>query len=193
VPYHYDYSNQVTPAKQRALDAAIELIGTEGLRALTHARIDEKAGLPKGSTSNYFRTRAALTTGVVEWMAEREMAAMAVPPTPPESAEALVGLLAGIVDFATGPNRTLTAARIALFSEAGHDAQIRAAVSRGHNMMRGWAVAMLTGLGAADASPGADALIACCEGFILHRIARGDTTDPRPALRSAVAGVLTGV
>jgi DNA-binding transcriptional regulator YbjK len=37
----------------------LKLLGTEGLRALTHARVDECAGIPKGSTSNYFRTRAA--------------------------------------------------------------------------------------------------------------------------------------
>jgi hypothetical protein len=57
---HYVYSDPVASTKVRALDAAIELLGTEGLRALTHVRVDLRAGLPKGSTSNYFRTRAAL-------------------------------------------------------------------------------------------------------------------------------------
>jgi DNA-binding transcriptional regulator YbjK len=45
----------VTPTKLRVLEAAVVLLGTEGLRALAHARVDEQAGLPKGSTSNYFR------------------------------------------------------------------------------------------------------------------------------------------
>ena len=47
-------------SKTRALDAAIDLLGTQGLRALAHTRVDERASLPKGSTSNYFRTRQAL-------------------------------------------------------------------------------------------------------------------------------------
>lgn len=38
----------------------IELLGTQGLRALTHGRVDARAGLPRGSTSNHFRTRQAL-------------------------------------------------------------------------------------------------------------------------------------
>ena len=60
--------------RERALDAAVELLGVHGLRALTHARVDERAGLPLGSTSNWFRTRRALLGGVVDWIAERERA-----------------------------------------------------------------------------------------------------------------------
>jgi AcrR family transcriptional regulator len=180
----------VTPTKIRALDAAIELVGTEGLRALTHARVDERAGLPKGSTSNYFRTRAALTTGVVEWMAQRELAEVR-PPASPDSAAGLVDLLCGMIEYTTGPNRTLTAARLALFGEAGHNPAIRAAVSGGHKLMESWAVSVLTGLGAPDPTVGARAIMNCCEGFILHRIARGDTADPRPALELVVRGVLS--
>ena len=62
------YSPRVTPTKVRVLEAAVELLGTEGLRALTHARIDAQAGVPKGSTSNYFRTRAQLLIGVSDWI-----------------------------------------------------------------------------------------------------------------------------
>ena len=60
--------------RNRALEAAVELLGAEGVRALTHARIDDRAGLPSGSTSNSFRTRRALLGGVVDWIAERERA-----------------------------------------------------------------------------------------------------------------------
>ena len=42
------------------LDAALELVGTQGMRGLTHRAVDAAADLPPGSTSNYFRTRAAL-------------------------------------------------------------------------------------------------------------------------------------
>jgi DNA-binding transcriptional regulator YbjK len=179
----------LTPTKQRALDAAIELVGSEGLRALTHGRVDDRAGLPKGSTSNYFRTRDALTVGVVERMAQREMAEF-TPWAVPRTAEELTEFLASGIEYTTGPNRMLTAARIALFSEAGHNAKIRDAVSRGHDLMTGWATGILIDLGAPDPEAGADALVACCEGFILHRIARGETKDPRAALRTAVRGVL---
>ena len=59
--------------REQALAAAVELLGTEGLRSLTHGRVDERAGLPKGSTSNHFRTRAALLEGVLDWMLDTEL------------------------------------------------------------------------------------------------------------------------
>ena len=64
--------------KTRAVEAAVELVGTEGLRALTHARVDERAGLPKGSTSNYFRSHQALLSGVVDGIVDRELPSVSV-------------------------------------------------------------------------------------------------------------------
>ncbi|NUT18062.1 MAG: TetR family transcriptional regulator [Hamadaea sp.] len=179
----------MTSTRQRALDAAIELVGTEGLRSLTHAKVDSRAGLPKGSTSNYFRTRDALTVGVVEWMAQKELSEL-TPPAAPRTGDELVEMLAGLLDFTTGPNRTVTAARLALFSEAAHDDQVRAAISRGHELMRTWADSVLTDLGAPDPATAASALISMSEGLILHRIARGADDDPRPMFRLLVQAIL---
>ncbi|WP_029117286.1 TetR/AcrR family transcriptional regulator [Mycobacterium sp. URHB0044] len=50
------------------LDAAIEILGDVGIGGLTHRAVDDRAGHPAGTTSNYFRTRMALleaTTGRV--------------------------------------------------------------------------------------------------------------------------------
>ena len=82
------YSPGVTPTKVRVLEAAVELLGTEGLRALTHARVDAQAGLPKGSTSNYFRTRAQLLIGVNDWISSAIWPVPTTsrrPPTPPRT------------------------------------------------------------------------------------------------------------
>ena len=176
--------------RARALDAAIELLGTGGLRALSHARVDERAGLAKGSTSNHFRTRAALLAGVADRMAELELAAFNRP-VAPASADELVEILAGMLEFVTGANRTLTTARLVLFMEASHDEALRTAVSRGHGAMRSWLVPMLAGVGAREPWAAADLVIACCEGLILHRVARGDPTDARPTLRRVVRAALT--
>ena len=97
---HYVYSDPVASTKGRALDAAIELLGTEGLRALTHVRVDLRAGLPKGSTSNYFRTRAALLTGVVDRILERELPLVGATFTP-TSADDLVEALCGLFAYLT--------------------------------------------------------------------------------------------
>jgi AcrR family transcriptional regulator len=180
----------VTPTKLRVLEAAVHLLGTEGLRALTHARVDERAGLPKGSASNYFRTRAQLVTGVSDWIGERELAEADEMATTPRSAADLVETLSAGIDFLTGPNRVMTAARLTLFMEAGHNADIRAALSQTRTVMERSIVAAMARLGAADPYPAALAVMACCEGIILHRIARHDTTDARPLLQVVLTAAL---
>ena len=181
----------MTTTRARALEAAVELLGTAGLRALTHARIDEHAGLPKGSTSNYFRTRAALLAGVADWIVEGELSTIGaafLPGTPAEFVEAM----AQGVEFLTGANRVRTTARLVLFLEASHDAELREKLSQGRAAMEAMLVPALARLGAPDPHVSAQAVAACSEGLILHRIARHDDSDPRPTyellLKVALAG-----
>lgn len=47
-------------------DAALELLGEQGARAVTHRAVDAKAGLPAGTCANYFPTRERLLTGMAE-------------------------------------------------------------------------------------------------------------------------------
>jgi DNA-binding transcriptional regulator YbjK len=197
VACHYEYSrcvaltNSPTPVQTRALDAAIELVGDEGLRALTHARVDARAGLPKGSTSNYFRTRTALLTGVLDWIVEREMASVG-PALVPRSVDDLVEAVAALIEYTTGPARVVTRARLVLFLEASHRPELQQSVSRGRVTMEASTVETLRMLGAADPEGAAAAVMACAEGIILHRIARGNTTDPRPALSLVLHAAVPG-
>lgn len=46
--------------RAQLLDAAIGILADTGVGGLTHRQVDERAGLPAGTTSNYFRTRQAL-------------------------------------------------------------------------------------------------------------------------------------
>lgn len=47
--------------RRRALaDATIEILGTRGIHQLSHRAVDEAAGVPGGTTSNYFRNRDEL-------------------------------------------------------------------------------------------------------------------------------------
>jgi len=46
--------------RAQILDAAIGILADVGVGGLTHRHIDDRAGLPAGTTSNYFRTRQAL-------------------------------------------------------------------------------------------------------------------------------------
>jgi DNA-binding transcriptional regulator YbjK len=46
--------------RTRILDAAVDILADTGVGGLTHRQVDARAGLPAGTTSNYFRTRQAL-------------------------------------------------------------------------------------------------------------------------------------
>ena len=55
-------------------DAAIAVLADHGARGLTHRAVDQAAGLPPGTTSNYARTRAALLTLTLARIAELDAA-----------------------------------------------------------------------------------------------------------------------
>ena len=53
-------------------DAALAVLETDGGRGLTHRAVDRRAGLPQGSTSNYFQTREGLLTAALRRLVEHE-------------------------------------------------------------------------------------------------------------------------
>ena len=48
------------------LDTAIDILCDDGVGGLTHRQVDSRAGVPAGTTSNYFRTRQALLEATAE-------------------------------------------------------------------------------------------------------------------------------
>jgi AcrR family transcriptional regulator len=181
----------MTPIRARVLSAAIELLATGGLRSLTHVRIDERAGVPRGTPSNYFRTRDALLLGVADWILLHEKRPVRAAFTPRSPAE-LVDAMCALLDVTSRDNRDLTAARLVLFLEASHNAALREALSRGRAALEADIVSALAELGAGDPQAAAGTIAACFEGLLLHRIGREDTTDPRPIFDTVVRGALAG-
>ncbi len=58
--------------RRRAIaDAGLAVLAAEGSRGLTHRAVDVAAGIPVGTTSNYFRSRDALIEGLVDRIGER--------------------------------------------------------------------------------------------------------------------------
>lgn len=59
-------------ARRRLIaDGGLAVLAREGSRGLTHRAVDEAAGVPVGTTSNYFRSRDALIAGLVDRIGER--------------------------------------------------------------------------------------------------------------------------
>ncbi len=59
---------------QQVGDAAIAVLADHGARGLTHRAVDQAAGFPPGTTSNYARTREALLTLALTRIAELDAA-----------------------------------------------------------------------------------------------------------------------
>lgn len=173
--------------RERGLEAAVELLGEQGIRALTHARVDQRAGLPTGSTSNWFRTRRALLAGVVDWIAERERADFdpATLPTITEPDGLIEGLYA-MVELQTGPYAARTRARYALFLELVGDPELGEPLLRQRHEFERWTERIVTGVGIPDPVPATRALMALADGLMLHRLTIDPGLEMRPAIDRAV-------
>lgn len=173
--------------RERGLAAAVELLGAEGVRALTHARVDERAGLPPGSTSNWFRTRRALLGGVVDWMAERERADFD-PAAMPSIAgvDDLIEGLCVMTDLQTGRFAARTRARYALFLELASDPELGEPLRRQRREFERWTERMVVAVGIPDPVPATRALMALGDGLLLHRLTIDPELEMRPAIERAV-------
>jgi DNA-binding transcriptional regulator YbjK len=161
----------------RIADAALEVLGTGGIHALSHARVDATAGLPAGSTSNYCRTRASLMAAAVARLRELDAADfqsqldLGYPTSPDE----LAGLLAAFVEGSTGPMRQRTVARYVIFVQGVVEPDLLAMLNADRQRVVDWLASALRNLTMPDAV--APTLLAACEGLILHRLT-GFVIDP---------------
>ena len=113
-------------------DAGLELLAEEGSRGLTHRAVDRLAGVPIGTTSNYFRDRETLIAGLVERIGER------LAPTSdflderagqPASRELFTEYLQNIVDRLVG-NPQVSVALFELRLEARRRPEVAAVLSK---------------------------------------------------------------
>jgi DNA-binding transcriptional regulator YbjK len=109
-------------------DTALRLIDDSGLAQVTHREIDKAAGVPDGTTSNYFRTRSALYEAIVRRLLDLQLAdldRLAVTPLPGSPAE-LLDLLAATVEAGDGTARNRYLARVELSLEAARNPELAA-------------------------------------------------------------------
>lgn len=179
----------MTTTRERALDAAVALVGEQGIRALTHARVDERAGLPKGSTSNWFRTRTALLSGVSQWIAEQETRDLGPVLTQRfDDLEGFIDVFSSAVELLTGPHAVRTRARYALFLDAASDPELFAPLRAQREGMQAWSRQLLVTLGAKHPDVALHAFMAFSDGIVLHRL----SVDPGAPVRESVAVAIRG-
>ncbi|WP_271986073.1 TetR/AcrR family transcriptional regulator [Pseudoclavibacter terrae] len=173
----------MSSTRDRSLSAALELLASGGMRALTHTRVDAEAGLPRGSTSNHFRTRQSLIEGVIERLDRSDYAEWLLTYEWGEpSLERFCVAMDAAVESMTGRGRIQTLARFALLLEGTHNPSVARAVQVGRDRLRGWAAGAVASLGVSEPESRASALVALIDGAVLHELARPAAGEPNERL-----------
>ncbi|MDX2560436.1 TetR family transcriptional regulator [Streptomyces sp. TX20-6-3] len=181
----------VSPASRadRIGDAALDLLVERGMRGLTHRAVDERAGLPQGSTSNHARTRQALLETAVRRQVQLESqvltpdelpgaagpgaaegaldgAPYGAPEGAPIGTDALVDALSLALHRYLTDHRALLVSRYELALEATRRPELRAFFDAAGSVFHGPLVAMTAAAGSSEPERHALSLIAWCEGLM---------------------------
>jgi AcrR family transcriptional regulator len=178
--------------QQQVLDAAITVLGTRGLRQLTHRAVDAQAGLPAGSTSNLFRTREALIDGVLDRLVELETAAWGqiAGALRPVGVDDFAEMIGAIVVRLAGPERSLTLARHAIFHEAAFHSGLQEKIAAGRASLAAWGVPWLAAFGSDDPERDYRMLLDLIAGLLMNQLA---SPQPDFAPAATIARALRGV
>jgi DNA-binding transcriptional regulator YbjK len=186
----------VPTRRNEILVGAVSVLSRGGPRALTHLSVDAAAELPKGSTSNHFRTRDALIQGVLGHLVKTEQSLLGDLLGKVEGVvdrAAFARKLADLVQYMTEGARELTLARRAIFLEAAWRPEIR-------DQVLGWSVRYwqlggrwLDRLGSTDPEGHARILLACLDGLITEVLTRPvPPLDVEKSVRLVLDGLLDG-
>lgn len=111
--------------RRELCDAAIQVLAEHGSRGLTHQQVDRTAGVPDGTTSYYYRTRAALLRGVGQRVADIDLANISSVTDESTRTDAPFGRLAQLVVMqAEGQGLLLNKARLELMLAAVRDPEL---------------------------------------------------------------------
>ncbi|MCW2995785.1 MAG: TetR family transcriptional regulator [Conexibacter sp.] len=180
------------------LEAAIHLIGDQGLDAVTHRAVAAAAGVPAASTSYYFRSKDELIDEALRTLAEREIERLR---------ERRVALGAGAADLeATTAALTdwieeqLTpAGRVAMLAQ--YQLQLEAARRpEARDILAAWkegtddlAETAMRALGATDVETSGILLVCAIDGLRLRLMASGHAPLRGTELRAVVHALLVGL
>ncbi len=178
---------------------ALQVLAASGARGLTHRAVDTAAGVAAGSTSYYFRTRAALLSACLDDLVAQDHLDLDVmqPLVTAADLDAMTSALADLLERWLTSGRDRHVARYELFMEALRRPDLAAVLHRGGMTIRDRVADVLAGLGANDPVARAHWLVAALDGIVFDRLAGANAAAPvdRAELvviaRRLTAGALT--
>lgn len=112
--------------RRELCDTAIRLLAEDGVKGVSHLKVDRKAGVPDGTTSFYFRTRSALLQAVAIRISELDLEDLTAAARSQSSPDAVTGghpsaLATLVMRSARGARLVRTKARYELALQAVRD------------------------------------------------------------------------
>ncbi|MFF0818276.1 TetR/AcrR family transcriptional regulator [Rhodococcus sp. NPDC003318] len=177
-------------ARERILQAVLQVIGTDGVAAVTNRRIAAEAGVSLGSITYHFPSQTDMLRDSLLEFVTAETTRMT------DLAETYRDRGLSVADAATLTQKIVrdlggTAEQLApfeLFIQAGRDPSLQDAADECYAAYDVLAVTILEALGVADATAVASTLVATISGLQLRRVATGVPQDVSAAILRLVGG-----
>ena len=168
-------------------DAAIRVLADEGGRGLTHRAVDRTAGLPEGSTSNYFPTREALLTAALHRLVDYDRPVVGaleeLVPAGPYDPRTAAELVAGTIHSLVEPVRhDLTVARFELVLEARRRPTFQEAFDEVRRRYVAIVEQLLPAAGCEQPQAHAPHLLTTFDGLVFNQLFESATALPEPAI-----------
>lgn len=110
-------------------DAAIDVVVRDGLHGLSHRAVDEAANVPRGTTSNYFRSRDALLEATTRRLMDLHFALMKDHIAGTEDRAALIDSLSAILEQALTEHAGRYLAMLELALENARNSQMEPGIA----------------------------------------------------------------
>jgi DNA-binding transcriptional regulator YbjK len=181
------------------LEAAIHLIGAQGIDAVTHRAVAAEAGVPPASTSYYFRSKDELIHEALRTLAEREIERLrerraALGNEALSSLDAIVEALAAWIEEQLQPQGSIALlAQYHLQLEAARRPEARTILEAWKIGTDELAEAAMAALGARDVRAAGILLVCAIDGLRLRLLASGHTSLTPEQLRAVLRTLLTGL
>ncbi|MFB7499369.1 TetR/AcrR family transcriptional regulator [Streptomyces sp. NPDC056161] len=170
--------------RTRILDAALDVLVTDGTAGITHRKVAARADVPLGSVTYHFSSLAELQAQAFAWYVEQRTAEFEELFTKVEAHQDLVEVLVELVQG--GPSRRRSAVLgFELHLAALRDPTLRALTQKWTKDSR----AVLARFTGPEIAGRLDALL---EGLIMHALLATEP-EPREATRAAIVQALTPV
>lgn len=167
-------SSEAASRRELAASAALSVLAARGSRGLTHRAVDTEAGLPPGSTSNYFRTRSSLLEAalrrhieldlppaeLIEQLGDAELSREQV-------REFFIAALTRVVETEARP---MLAARYELMLEATRREELRGIYNDSRERVLGLTEMVLRASGCADPAAHAEQIVVLMDGIALEQL-----------------------